>query len=204
MIYADGKLRILQMQRIEPGLWRPRHALWLFASDFPSFRRPFNTAIATMHPFRCVYTRDVEETHASSNNRPSGAALRFVVAALIVRGGEILIGQLRPDQPMALQWEFPGGKIEPGESPELALARELEEELGIQAAIGPLVTRIRHNYRHGGAVDLQFFAVREYSGEIVNRIFHQLRWVRLEDLPTYDFLAADRPVIRDLAAGKLL
>ena len=127
-----------------------------------------------------------------------------MVAALIVRGGEILIGQLRPDQPMALQWEFPGGKIEAGESPELALARELDEELGIQATIGPLVTRIRHNYRHGGAVDLQFYAVHEFSGEIVNHIFHQLLWVRLEDLPTYDFLAADRGLIRDLAAGKLL
>lgn len=146
----------------------------------------------------------MEEPQANSNTRPSGPSLRFVVAALIVRGGEILIGQLRPDQPMALQWEFPGGKIEAGESPELALARELDEELGIQATIGPLVTRIRHNYRHGGAVDLQFFAVREFTGEIVNHIFHQLLWVRLEDLPNYDFLAADRGLIRDLAAGKLL
>jgi 8-oxo-dGTP diphosphatase len=146
----------------------------------------------------------VDEPQANSNTRPPGPSLRFVVAALIVRGGEILIGQLRPDQPMALQWEFPGGKIEAGESPELALARELDEELGIQATIGPLVTRIRHNYRHGGAVDLQFFAVREFTGEIVNHIFHQLLWVRLEDLPNYDFLAADRGLIRDLAAGKLL
>ncbi|MGD0788280.1 MAG: (deoxy)nucleoside triphosphate pyrophosphohydrolase [Terracidiphilus sp.] len=146
----------------------------------------------------------MEETLASSNHRSSGPALRFVVAALIVRDGEILIGQLRPDQPMALQWEFPGGKIEAGESPQLALARELEEELGIQALIGPRVTRIRHNYRHGGAVDLQFFAVHEFSGEILNRVFHQLRWVRLDELPNYDFLAADRSLIRDLAAGKLL
>ena len=127
-----------------------------------------------------------------------------MVAALIVRDGEILIGQLRPDQPMALQWEFPGGKIEAGESPQLALARELEEELGIQALIGPRITHIRHNYRHGGAVDLQFFAVHEFTGEIVNRVFHELRWVRLDELPDYDFLAADRSLIRDLAAGKLL
>ena len=105
---------------------------------------------------------------------------------------------------MALQWEFPGGKIEAGESPEQALARELHEELGIQATVGAPVTRIRHNYRHGGGVDLQFFAVHEFTGEIENRIFHQLRWVRLENLPEYDFLAADRDLIRDLAAGKLL
>jgi 8-oxo-dGTP diphosphatase len=121
-----------------------------------------------------------------------------------VRGGEVLIGQRRPDQPMASLWEFPGGKIEPGESAEQALARELCEELGIDAVVGKLVTHIRHNYRHGGAVDLQFFAVHEFSGEIVNHIYQQVRWVKLEDLVGYDFLAADRGLIRDLASGKLL
>jgi 8-oxo-dGTP diphosphatase len=146
----------------------------------------------------------VEAAQPKSSPRQPGPALRFVAAALIVRDGEILIGQRRADQPMALQWEFPGGKIEPGESPEQALTRELAEELGIQAAIGPPVTRIRHNYRHGGAVDLQFFAVHEFTGEIDNQIYQQVRWVRLEDLTGYEFLAADRGLIRDLAAGKLL
>jgi 8-oxo-dGTP diphosphatase len=146
----------------------------------------------------------VEYARPNSNARPAGPALRLVAAALIVRGSEVLIGQRRPDQPMALQWEFPGGKIEAGESAEEALARELDEELGIRATIGPLVTRVRHNYRHGGAVDLQFFAVHEFAGEIEGRIYRQVRWVRLDDLPGYDFLAADRGLIRDLAAGKLL
>ena len=146
----------------------------------------------------------MEELQTQPNPRPAGPALRFVAAALIVRGGEVLIGQRRPDQPMALLWEFPGGKIEAGESPEQALARELDEELGIRATIGPRVTRVRHNYRHGGAVDLQFFAVHEFAGEIEGRIYQQVRWVRLEDLSDYEFLAADRGLIRDLAAGKLL
>lgn len=105
---------------------------------------------------------------------------------------------------MALKWEFPGGKIEPGESPQQALARELHEELGIHATVGPAITRIRHNYRHGGAVDLQFFIVREFSGEIQNQIFNEVRWVQLNELPEYDFLAADLGLIRDLAKGKLL
>ncbi len=146
----------------------------------------------------------VDSTDSSTQARPAGPALRFVAAALILRGHEILICQLRPDQPMALQWEFPGGKIEPGESAEDALVRELREELAIEAIIGHRVAHVRHNYRHGGAVDLQFFVVREFKGEIENRIFRDVRWVRLEDLPSYEFLAADRGLIKDLATGKLL
>lgn len=151
-----------------------------------------------------VYTRVVEEPQLISNSRPAGPALRFVVAGLLVRDGRVLICQRRPNQPMALQWEFPGGKIESGETPEQALSRELQEELGIRATIGPHVTHIRHNYRHGGAVDLRFYAVPSFEGELENKIFHQLKWVKLEELPEYEFLAADRGLIKDLAAGKLL
>jgi len=146
----------------------------------------------------------VEQEQQMAKTHAPGPALRFVAAALIVRDKEVLIGQRRADQAMASLWEFPGGKIEPGESAQEALARELTEELGIQAEVGPAVTRIRHHYRHGGAVDLQFFAVRAFAGEINNQIYQQVRWVRLEDLPGYDFLAADRGLIRDLAAGKYL
>jgi 8-oxo-dGTP diphosphatase len=146
----------------------------------------------------------MEDAPPKSKSHPSGPALRFVAAALIVRDKEVLIGQRRADQPMASLWEFPGGKIEPGESPQEALVRELAEELGIHAEVGPAVTHIRHHYRRGGAVDLQFFTVREFRGEINNQIYQQVRWVKLEDLPGYDFLAADHGLIKDLAAGKLL
>ncbi len=140
-----------------------------------------------------------------ADNPDSGQkSIRLVVVALILRGREVLICQRRADQPMALKWEFPGGKMEPGESAEEALARELDEELGIEAKIGARVTRTRHTYRSGSAVDLQFFEVHEFRGEITNRIFNDLRWCDLGDLPSYDFLAADRNLVRDLAAGKLL
>jgi len=131
-------------------------------------------------------------------------SVRYVAAALILREDTVLICQRRPDQPMALKWEFPGGKIEPGETPEQALARELNEELGIHAQIGPFVVHILHTYRNGGAVDLQFFAVHSFEDELVNHIFNDMRWVHFKDLPGYDFLAADRGLIRDLAGGKLL
>lgn len=173
-----------------------------FQADF--FTRIKLPARSGTAAFCYIYTKLVEDPQSNPSPRQNGPALRFVAAALIVRDGEILIGQRRADQPMALLWEFPGGKIEPGESAEQALTRELSEELGIQASIDAPVTRIRHNYRHGGAVDLQFFTVREFTGEIDNQIYEQVRWVRLEDLTSYDFLAADRGLIRDLAAGKLL
>ncbi|WP_263409542.1 (deoxy)nucleoside triphosphate pyrophosphohydrolase [Terriglobus tenax] len=147
------------------------------------------------------------------NRRRTGAQaptkqVRLVVAALILRqtetGREVLVCQRRPEQAMALKWEFPGGKIEPGESPEAALRRELNEELGIEAEIGPRVTRLRHNYRNGGAVDLQFFTVHDFKGELENRIFNAMQWTTLAKLPEFDFLAADLTLIQDLAAGKLI
>lgn len=138
----------------------------------------------------------------------STRALRLVVAALILRPvqdgrEEVLICQRKADQPMALKWEFPGGKIEPGESAKEALRRELNEELGIFAEIGAPLTQIRHNYRNGGAVDLQFFLVRSFNGELDNRIFQEIRWSNFESLPEFDFLAADVGLIRDLADGRL-
>jgi 8-oxo-dGTP diphosphatase len=149
--------------------------------------------------------KEVRKTNGHNGaHREATREVRLVVAGLLLREDRVLICQRRPDQPMAMQWEFPGGKVEPGETAEQALARELNEELGITAEIGPRVTRILHTYRSGSAVDLQFFKVNNFEGELENRIFNTIQWTPLARLTEYEFLVADRELVKDLAAGKLL
>lgn len=129
--------------------------------------------------------------------------MKQVVAALIWQDGSVLVCQRTRHQTMPLKWEFPGGKIEEGEQPRDAMRRELEEELGIDAVVGDEVARFRHRYPNGSAVELRFYDVRKYSGELENRIFKDVRWAKPMDLPAYDFLEADRKLVQDLATGKL-
>ena len=130
--------------------------------------------------------------------------MKRVVAGLIVKDGKILVCQRTRHQTMPLKWEFPGGKIEEGEQPRHALHRELEEELGIDASIGDEAARIRHEYKNGNAVELRFFVVRDYRGEMENRIFRDMQWAAPTQLPSFDFLEADLKLVSDLAAGKLV
>ena len=130
--------------------------------------------------------------------------IKQVVAALMVRGEEILCCQRTEYQALPLKWEFPGGKIEPGEDAPQALRRELDEELGICAEIGSKVAQLQHHYQNGNAVELHFFVVEQYEGELQNRIFREIRWVNRRDLPSLDFLDADRTLVQQIAEGKLL
>lgn len=129
--------------------------------------------------------------------------MKRVVAALIWREGRILVCQRTRHQLMPLKWEFPGGKIEEGEQPRDALRRELDEELGITATIGDEVRRIHHTYPSGNSVELRFFDVRAYAGELENRIFNKIVWALPADLPDYDFLEADLDLVKNIADGKI-
>jgi len=130
--------------------------------------------------------------------------IKQVVAALMVRGDEILCCQRTEYQALPLKWEFPGGKIEAGEEPPQALQRELEEELGVRAEVGSKVAQLQHHYQNGNAVELHFFLVERYEGEMQNRIFREIRWVNRRELPALDFLDADRVLVQRIAAGELL
>lgn len=129
--------------------------------------------------------------------------MKRVVAALIWKDGKLLICQRTKHQVMPLKWEFPGGKIEEGEQPRDALRRELDEELGIAAVIGDEVKRIRHVYPNGSSVELRFYGVHEFSGEMENRIFREIQWAEPSELPKFDFLEADLTLVKDLAEGRL-
>jgi 8-oxo-dGTP diphosphatase len=122
-----------------------------------------------------------------------------VVAAIIERGGRILICRRTAAQSHPLQWEFPGGKVEPGETPEAALARELEEELGIHDAAGEEMMRYDFAYPDKPPIRLIFIRVSRYTGEPRNLIFDEMRWELPERLPSFDFVEGDRDFIRAIA-----
>jgi 8-oxo-dGTP diphosphatase len=123
-----------------------------------------------------------------------------VVAAILEREGRILICRRAPNQSHPLKWEFPGGKIEPGETPAAALARELEEELGITAAAGDEITRYEFAYPGKPAILLIFIRVDRYIGEPRNLIFHEIRWEPPDRLAEFDFVEGDRDFLRSLAS----
>ena len=127
-----------------------------------------------------------------------------VVAALIESDGKLLVCQRRRGDSFALQWEFPGGKVTPGEIPAEALARELQEELGIEARIGREIYRTEHRYAElGEPIELLFFVADIQSGEPRNIVFEQIVWRAPESLSELNFLPADRELIEKLSTGAL-
>jgi 8-oxo-dGTP diphosphatase len=114
-----------------------------------------------------------------------------VAAAVIERDGFVLIGQRKRGSRHSLKWEFPGGKIEPGETPRAALQRELREELAIEAVIGDELDSYHVQYPGGTLTRLFFFRVTEFSGEPQNLDFEQIVWERRSRLSAYDFLDGD-------------
>ena len=127
-----------------------------------------------------------------------------VVAALIQHHGKLLVCQRRRGSKFELMWEFPGGKMEPGETLEEALARELREELGVAAMIGQEMFRVHHTYsKTGEPLEIVFFAATALPGEMKNLEFEELEWRVPKSLPELNFLPADRDLIEKLASGEI-
>ena len=140
----------------------------------------------------------------SAPGEPAPRRRTLVVAGLIADdAGRVLITQRRADQALPLQWELPGGKVEPGEAPTAALVRELAEELGVAVEVGRVWDVLFHPYP---AFDLVMLVYRcRIQGGAAPRAVEvaDLRWVAPEDAVNHDILPADRPLVERLASEGL-
>ena len=133
---------------------------------------------------------------AKSRPAPHASERLIVVAALIESEGRILACQRRKNDAFGLKWEFPGGKVKQNETPAEALARELKEELGVDAAIGEEIYRTRHRYAElAREIELIFFTASASKSDMRNLAFEEMRWVKPQELVVLDFLPADREFI---------
>ena len=128
-----------------------------------------------------------------------------MVAAIIERADRrLLIGQRRRGDTSPLKWEFPGGKVEPGETPQEALARELGEELGAVLQKSVPIGRVVHKYAETpDQLEILFFAAAISDGELTPRTFEKIAWVLPKELSDYDFLAANAGLVANLATGRI-
>jgi len=124
-----------------------------------------------------------------------------VVAGILERNGKILACQRREDQSHPGKWEFPGGKVEAGETAEEALRRELEEELQIRARIGEKIAAYEHAYPGKEAISLVFFRVEEFDGQMDVSQFQADNWVEPAKIGDLDFLEGDVEILRVLRVG---
>jgi 8-oxo-dGTP diphosphatase len=128
-------------------------------------------------------------------------ALIEVVAAVVLRNGSVLLCQRQDGPHLPLLWEFPGGKVDPGETPREALARELREELDVGATIGALIAEVEHHYPEK-SVRIRFFHAT-ISGEPRAVIHRELRWIERAALSDYEVPPANRTVVEMVRDGRV-
>jgi 8-oxo-dGTP diphosphatase len=139
---------------------------------------------------------------SSPREAPAATAkLQTVTGAILFEGGKLLIARRPAADKLANRWEFPGGKVEDGETPEACLARELEEELGIEVRVGAFLGESVYRYEHG-AVRLLAYRTSWKAGNLEPRVHDQTQWVALEDLDQYHFAPADVPFVEKLMSGE--
>ena len=129
--------------------------------------------------------------------------LTKVTAGVIPDAGHVLLCQRPLGGHHPGKWEFPGGKLEPGEDLAACMRRELAEELGIDATVGRVLWQTRHQYPTRDPIELTFFLIPHYAQAIRNREFAAIAWVSIGDLASVDFLDGDREFVAQLATGRV-
>jgi 8-oxo-dGTP diphosphatase len=160
-------------------------------------KRPKKMARLEFAAIRPPAGRADPATAAEADRPCSNMEMLQVVAGIVRREDRILICRRTPQQSHPLKWEFPGGKVEPGETPARAIERELEEELDIRGVTSEEITRYEYAYPGKNPILLIFLRVKEFTGEPRNRIFHEIRWEPVPNLAAFDFLEGDRDFIRE-------
>ena len=120
-----------------------------------------------------------------------------VTAGILWRDGHVLLALRRPGKHMGGKWEFPGGKIEPGETPEESLARELEEELDVHARVGDFLCCV-HYEGDGVSLELMVYRVDHFEGTPALKEHQEIRWVPPRELRSYELADSDRTVVERL------
>src|SRR5512138_1935679 len=131
------------------------------------------------------------------------SAMKSVAVGIILSDGQVLACQRKRTSRYPLKWEFPGGKLEPGETPHDAVVRELKEELEIDAEPAEILLTNEWTYpksasepeNFDGRFRVSYFIIRTFTGVIVNRIFEQIRWVGIDELASMDILEGNREAI---------
>jgi 8-oxo-dGTP diphosphatase len=128
--------------------------------------------------------------------------MKTVTAAILIVNGRILIAKRRFGDRLAEKWEFPGGKVEDGETPEQCLRREMQEEFQIEVSIGQFLGESIYHYEHGS---IRLLAYRTYweGGEIISKAHEEYQWASQDQLKDYDFAPADIPFVESLRRGEI-
>jgi 8-oxo-dGTP diphosphatase len=121
-----------------------------------------------------------------------------VAAALIEKDGKVLIAQRNGEGSQGLKWEFPGGKIDPGETPEECLKRELKEELNLDICVGALYDTINYDYPTW-TIELLVYRADIVGGELRLNVHRDVRWVPRSEIAGYDFCPADVELVEKLS-----
>jgi 8-oxo-dGTP diphosphatase len=124
--------------------------------------------------------------------------MKLISAGIIIKNNKVLVCQRRNNSYYGLKWEFPGGKVEPGETIEECLVREIKEELNLDIQIDNEFHVGRHKYPDGFEFEIHFFIITKYSGKEQNKVFEKIEWATFHSLGNYDFLEADKDVIEIL------